>query len=85
LPLQAGTHQGPHTKAGLACVSPTMETAKLDALIELLRDHPDLCDQVLKAPNQVARAAVLEHLGFAVSGSEIPDRQLLSESLGLTD
>ena len=62
-----------------------METAKLDALIELLRDDPDLCDQVLKAPNQAARAEVLEHLGFAVSGGEIPDRQLLSESLGLTD
>jgi hypothetical protein len=62
-----------------------MDTAQLDALIELLRDDPDLCDQVLKAPNQAARAAVLGHLGFSVTGSEVPDRQLLSESLGLTD
>ena len=62
-----------------------MDTARLDALIELLRDDPDLCEQVLKAPNQAARAQVLEHLGFSVRGNEVPDRQLLSESLGLTD
>jgi hypothetical protein len=62
-----------------------MDTAQLDSLIELLRDDPDLCEQVLKAPNQAARAEVLQHLGFSVSGSEVPDRQLLNESLGLTD
>jgi len=62
-----------------------MDTAQLDSLIELLRDDPDLCEQVLKAPNQAARAEVLQHLGFSVSGSEVPDRQLLSESLGLND
>ncbi len=62
-----------------------MDTAQLDALIELLRDDPDLCEQVLKAPNQAARAEVLEHLGFSVTASEVPDRQLLSEGLGLTD
>jgi len=28
---------------------------------------------------------VLQHLGFCVTGCEVPDRQLLSESLGLTD
>jgi len=62
-----------------------MDTAQLDSLIELLRDDPDLCEQVLKAPNQAARAEVLQHLGFSVTGSEVPDRQLLSESLGLSD
>ncbi|MFM1811067.1 MAG: hypothetical protein RLZZ336_5 [Cyanobacteriota bacterium] len=62
-----------------------MDTAQLDSLIELLRDDPDLCDQVLKAPNQAARAEVLAHLGFSVAANEVPDHQLLSESLGLTD
>lgn len=59
-----------------------MDTAQLDALIELLRDDPDLCDQVLKAPDQASRAQVLRDLGFCVNGSDIPDRQLLSESVG---
>lgn len=61
-----------------------MDTAQLDALIELLRDDPNLCDQVLKAPSQEARARVLEQLGFRFGGSAIPDKQLLSESLGLS-
>jgi len=62
-----------------------MDMPQLDTLIELLRDNPHLRDQVLKAPNQAARAEVLQHLGFCVTGCEVPDRQLLSESLGLSD
>lgn len=60
-----------------------MDLAQLDSLIELLRDDPDLCEQVLKAPDREARAAVLQQLGFAVSSSEIPDKGLLVESLGM--
>jgi len=62
-----------------------MDTAQLDALIQLLRDDPDLSEQVFKAPNQSARAEVLEQLGFSVTGGEVPDRELLRESLGLTE
>ena len=62
---------------------PAMDMAQLDSLIELLRDDPDLCDQVLKAPDRQARAAVLQGLGFAVSGTETPDKGFLVECLGL--
>ena len=60
-----------------------MDSDQLDSLINLLRDDPDLCDQVLKAPDREARANLLQHLGFAVNSQEAPDTGLLVESLGL--
>jgi hypothetical protein len=60
-----------------------MDTAQLDALINLLRDDPHLCEQVLKAPDREARAHLLQRLGFAVNSQEAPDKGLLVESLGL--
>ncbi len=62
-----------------------MDTPRLDALIELLRDDPDLCDKVLRAPDQASRAQVLQQLGFDVSEAETPDKTLLAQSLGFVD
>ncbi|NDC35637.1 MAG: Nif11 family protein [Synechococcaceae bacterium WB9_2_112] len=62
-----------------------MDIAQLDALIQLLRNNPDLSDQVLQAPDQQTRANLLQHLGFSVTTAEAPDKRLLVESLGILD
>ena len=62
-----------------------MDIAQLDALIQLLRNNPDLSDQVLGAPDPQTRASLLQHLGFSVTSAEVPDKRQLVESLGMMD
>ncbi len=65
--------------------SVVMETPQFNALIQLLRDQPDLCDQVLKASDQSTRAHLITNLGFDVTSDEAPDSNTLAESLGFVD